>query len=134
MRPALEKAGIEVDVIPANKVAAACGLMFTKITTGAMRHLGQKILTDAIGEARKREVGDGMWAFARKRSTGNITPLYAITLAGWAMVDEDGTGEFAVFGASLDLCDNCQKKPHEDPDGENDYLCEDCRDDEPEDG
>jgi hypothetical protein len=84
LRPALEAAGITVETLPSGQVAAACGLFFDKATSVTMRHLGQSELTDALAGARKHvENGETAWKWGRKRSTSDITALYAATLALW---------------------------------------------------
>jgi hypothetical protein len=47
-----------------------------------MVHLDQPLLNTAVAAARKRAVGDA-WAWHRKDSTTDITPLVAATLALW---------------------------------------------------
>lgn len=83
-RPQIEGAGIPVNVLPSGEVAAACGLFYDKATTAQLRHLGQPELTAALLGARKQvEDGETAWKWGRKRSTGDITCLYAATLALW---------------------------------------------------
>jgi hypothetical protein len=46
----------------------------------------------------------------------------------WARWVVDHDIAFEMYGAEdLELCDRCKSKPHQDPDGEHDYLCPDCR-------
>jgi hypothetical protein len=133
LKPEIEELGITVKVIPSAKVPTACGFMYDKATTGGIRHLGQEPLTTAVKAARKhQEDGETAWKFGRRKSSGDITPLYAATLAVWALVDvDDDHGEVSVYGFNdLDACDGCGQKPHEDPDGDHNYLCIDCRDKE----
>ena len=85
--PALQSAGIELVFIKRNDVAAACGLIYDLVTTTALRHLGQPELTSALATARKAvEDGEGAWRWGRKRSSADITPLYAATLALWVVI------------------------------------------------
>lgn len=127
--PEIEDLGIRVELISPKDVASACGYLFDSATAGRLRHLGQSQLDDALAVARQRNVADGAWAWGRRKSTEDITPVYAVTLALWAIsaVDE---GDVQIFHFDdLDLCDACGENPHEDPDGDHDYLCPDCRKD-----
>ncbi len=84
--PALSTAGIEVDVLKAGDISAACGLFFDLATTAGLRHIGQSELTTALASARKNiEDGEGAWRWGRRRSSSDITPLYAATLALWGI-------------------------------------------------
>ncbi len=133
LKPEIEELGIGVNIIPSAKIAAACGYFYDKATTGGIKHLGQESLTRSVLAARKhQEDGEVAWRFGRRRSGSSLTDLYAATLAVWALVDvDDDHGEVSVYSFDdLDACDGCGKKPHEDPDGDHDYLCEDCRDKE----
>jgi hypothetical protein len=87
LKPALEAAGIPVDVITVRDVSAACGLFYDHVVTGQVVHLGQPELDAAVAAAKKRvEDGETAWVWGRKRSSADITPLYAETLALWALV------------------------------------------------
>jgi hypothetical protein len=82
--PDLEAAGIEVTSITGNSLAAACGGLLKAVQAplrDGLRHLGQEVMTAAILAARKRNVGDGGWAFGRLASAADITPLTTLTLA-----------------------------------------------------
>jgi hypothetical protein len=125
--PEIEALGIKVNVLTPAKVAAACQLLLTKVKSLGVHHIGQPQLDDAALEAQKRDIGDGGWAFGRRKSSVDITPLYATLLPLWAVLDDDTPANIKVFGNNLDLCDQCEKNPHEDPDGEFDYLCTECR-------
>ena len=73
--------------VKGNDVAAGCGLFFDLATTTGLRHLGQTELTTALSVARKAvEDGEGAWRWGRRKSSSDITPLYAATLALWAAV------------------------------------------------
>jgi hypothetical protein len=97
MVPALITAGIKVKVIPANDVPAACGLFYDKATTRGLRHLGQGELTAALINAR-RNVDDGevAWRWGRRKSSSDISPLYAATLALWCAIGVIDPGMSAV--------------------------------------
>jgi hypothetical protein len=127
--PEIEDLGIVVETISPRDVAAACGFLFDSATTGRLRHLGQAQLDEALAVARQRTVGDGAWAWGRRKSTEDITPVYAVTLALWAISAVDDADVSVIHFDDLDLCDSCGVHPHEDPDGDHDYLCDECRED-----
>lgn len=86
----LERAGIGVDLVSSADLKAACGLFFDKAIAGQLRHLGQPDLSGALTAARKhQEDGETAWRWGRRRSTGDITALYAATLALWAATKGD---------------------------------------------
>jgi phage terminase large subunit-like protein len=64
-------------------VAAACGQLADAVTQRTERHIDQPPLTAAVGAVKTRPLGDA-WAWGRKHSTSDISPLYAATLARWA--------------------------------------------------
>lgn len=67
----------------AQEVSAGCGQLVDAIVQGAVRHIGQDVLETAIRGAKTRPLGDA-WAWGRKVSTADISPLVAATLARWA--------------------------------------------------
>jgi hypothetical protein len=78
----LQEAGIEVTAVTAAEHAKACGLIFDAVDQRALRHLGSDELRAAIKGASRRPLGDA-WAWSRKHSTVDISPLVAATLALW---------------------------------------------------
>jgi hypothetical protein len=77
-------ARLKVDVTPvsAKEHAQACGMLFDACEQDTLRHLGTGELTAAIRGAVKRPLGDA-WAWSRKNSSVDISPLVACTLALW---------------------------------------------------
>lgn len=51
--------------------------------SGELAHLGDPLLASAVAGALKRPLGDGGWAWARKGTSVDISPLVTATLAGW---------------------------------------------------
>ena len=80
--PELEAAGIPVVTTSAAEHAVACGYLFDEVAKGpeAFAHIGQQPLTAALRGATKRPLG-GAWAWNRKTSLVDLTPLVAATLA-----------------------------------------------------
>lgn len=91
--PALEEAGLSVTADPArgtgavivatgaSDMARACGAFYDAVSdTQNVRHIGQGVLDAAVEGAVQRPLGDA-WAYSRKTSTTNISPLVSVTLA-----------------------------------------------------
>lgn len=91
----LEKAGLhrpddparpargDLAIPTAQDVAAACGQFADAVAQSTIRHTGQDVLATAIRGAKTRPLGDA-WAWARRVSSADISPLVAVTLARWA--------------------------------------------------
>ncbi len=93
--PELKRAGIKVKqklgaghlvTVGAREMAQACGAFVDDIEPAkdALRHCGQDNLTDALRDADTRPLADA-WAWSRKHSGGDITPVVAVTLAAHGM-------------------------------------------------
>jgi len=84
--PGLEAAGWTVHVLGAADQVEACVGLHRDVLEVRVRHLGDPVLARALAVATTRPVGDGGgWAWARRRSDGDITPLVAVTDARWAL-------------------------------------------------
>lgn len=81
--PSLEAAGVDVLAVTGTEYARACGLLVDAVTDGRLRHLATPELSAAVRRATKRPLGES-WAWSRKGSGVDITPLEAATLAFWA--------------------------------------------------
>lgn len=84
----LKAAGVQMKPLTANEHAQACGVLFDAVDQGGLRHLGTAELTAAIKGAVKRPLGDA-WAWSRKSSSVDISPLVACTLALWGVAVVD---------------------------------------------
>lgn len=80
----LEEKGIEATSVTAKEHAQACGLIYDLVEQARLRHLGTRDLLDAIRGAARRPYGDA-WAWSRKSSLVDISPLVAGTLALWGI-------------------------------------------------
>ncbi|MEV4474661.1 hypothetical protein [Nonomuraea sp. NPDC049504] len=69
----------------AGEVAAACGQLVDAVAQSTMRHIDQQETTDALRGAKTRPLGDA-WAWGRRLSNVDISPLVGITLARAAFV------------------------------------------------
>lgn len=78
---ALEARGLEVVATSARDLGQACGLFVDQVTQATLRHIDQAPLNDALAGASTRPLGDGAWAWSRRSSQVDISPLVATTLA-----------------------------------------------------
>lgn len=79
----LERAGVRgVVLLSTDEYAKACGGLFDMVEQRTLRHLGTSELRDAVKGAARRPLGE-RWAWSRKTSTVDITPLVAATVALW---------------------------------------------------
>lgn len=91
--PKLLERGIEPDLVSGRELAQACGAFYEAVVeSAAFRHLGQRELNTALMGARKRPLGDA-WAWHRRRSDIDISPLVAATLAWHGVAKHGGAVE-----------------------------------------
>lgn len=77
----LETAGVAVTTTTTDEYVGACAALFDAVQDAAVTHAGDELLSEAVGRAESRKVGD-RWAWARR--AGDISMLEAVTLAHWA--------------------------------------------------
>lgn len=70
----------EVTVLGSREHAQACGMFYDAVDQQTMRHIGQPEVSEALLGAVKRDMSDA-WAWSRKNSTVDITPLVGCTIA-----------------------------------------------------
>jgi len=92
--PDLHQRKIFPILLTARDQGAACGGLQDAVTAGpsAWRHLGQAQVDLAVEGAVRRDIGDGGWAFGRRRSAKvqvDICPLVALTMARWGLTVAD---------------------------------------------
>ena len=75
----LKAAGIPLRYVTGRDYAGAYGEFVAAVKDAKVAHLGDRILDDAVAAGRKRDVGDGGFAWGRKNSEANIAPLVAAT-------------------------------------------------------
>jgi hypothetical protein len=73
-----------VRVINTRDVVAACGAFYDAAMADTLRHPDQPVLNEALAAARKRPLGDA-WAWHRKDTATDITPLVAVTFAAYGL-------------------------------------------------
>lgn len=84
MIQALRDAGVKLKVIGSREMADGAGLLHDGFAQQTIRHLDQPELHVAVLGAAKRPLGDA-WAWSRKTSAVDISPLVAVTLAYWGL-------------------------------------------------
>lgn len=82
LSPSLEDAGVKPETVTRREMAGACVAFLSDVEEGRLRHIGQPKLSVAVQSARKRTVGDS-WAWHRRNTDSDISPLVAVTLARW---------------------------------------------------
>jgi hypothetical protein len=82
LAPDLRAAGITVEEISGQDVASACGLLYKLADQGGLTHSGQPELAASVAAGQWRDTGEGAQVWGRRKS-GEITGLYATTLAVW---------------------------------------------------
>jgi hypothetical protein len=95
MVPMLREAGVIVDTVNTPEHGQSCGRLVDLVAEGGLAHLGSDELRDAVRGARSRPLGDA-WAWSRKNSSVDISPLVAATLALGAAAGVL-TGELVIF-------------------------------------
>jgi hypothetical protein len=86
---------IEPYEVTATELGQACGEFLAAAhhpDSDRLRHLNQQLVIEAIKSLQKRDIGDGAWAWGRKASEYNISPVMVLTLALHGL---------AVFGVSM---------------------------------
>jgi hypothetical protein len=91
----VDEAGIKIRRMDSGDYGKACGLFVDQVGERTLRHLGQQELDSAVRGAKARPLVD-RWAWSRTKSTVNISPLVAATLALWSASEND-VGEVAIF-------------------------------------
>ena len=69
----------------ADDMATACGSFYQSAMEGTLRHTGQPQVDAALAVASKRSIMGDRWAWNRKTTASDITPLVAVTLALWGV-------------------------------------------------
>jgi hypothetical protein len=72
--------GVRVEEVNATDHAEACSAFVDLVSDRAFRHRGEYEVQQALRGARTRPLGD-RWAWSRKASSTDISPLVALTLA-----------------------------------------------------
>ncbi len=85
--PDLLAAKVPVTEITTTDLIKACAHLKQLVNDQRVRHRGQQPLDSAVYGAAVRAIGEG-WAWTRRISTVDISPLMVVTLAAWAARNE----------------------------------------------
>jgi hypothetical protein len=95
--PELMQQSVDVTVLTTPEVGKACGMFYDAVQQEQVRHLGSNELLSAIKGAAQRPLGDA-WAWSRRNSSTDISPLVACTLGMWKVVTEEQRAPMFAFG------------------------------------
>ena len=87
--PELDRVGLSITKVAGRETAQAAVAFASLVNEGRLRHVDQPNLTAAVAAAKRRLVGD-MWAFGRRGSFVDISPLVACSLAAWGHAQQVG--------------------------------------------
>jgi len=82
--PALRDVGVEPQEFTGPDMGRACGHLQKLIADRGMTHSGDPLFAEALAVAVKRDIGDDLWTWSRRKS-GDISPLVAVTGAAWLL-------------------------------------------------
>lgn len=85
----LDEHGIEWEEVTSAEHAQACGGLLAAVIKGDFKHLDNPELNAAVAAATRRPYGGDGWAWARIKTTVDISPLVAVTIARWAALQHD---------------------------------------------
>lgn len=95
----LERRHVTVLGVGATDAARACGAFTDRLAAGRLLHRSQAVLDGAVLAAARRPLGDA-WLWSRARSSADISPLVAATLASWSAATHRTAGRPAVVTAA----------------------------------
>jgi hypothetical protein len=78
-------------------VAQACSGLLDGLIRRKVWHGSDPLLDAAVRGASRRALGDGAWAWSRKNSLADISPLVAVTLALWAAGEPTRESDFILI-------------------------------------
>ncbi|MBA3688484.1 MAG: terminase [Chloroflexi bacterium] len=93
----LAKLGVDVETVGPKEHAQGCGVLFDAVEQRALRHLGTAEIAAAVAGASRRPLGEA-WAWSRKSSAVDISPLVAATLALWGAQTDSGPSVYEDRG------------------------------------
>ncbi len=93
----LRKAGYDPVLMTTTEVAASCAGLQDGLSAGTTWHRASAAVDVAIEGAVRRDIGDGNWAFGRKKSAAasvDVAPIVAITQARWGLSVAEPDNEY----------------------------------------
>lgn len=98
--PEFDRLGLVITKVAGREVGQASVGFAQLVNEAGLRHLDQPSLNAAVAAAKRRNVGD-LWAFGRRGSFVDISPLVACSLAAWGHAQQAGRAP-----AVIDLWDD----------------------------
>lgn len=89
------KSMAKIELVDSPTMAAACGRFHQGVMDQVLRHRDQDVLNAAVQGADKRTLDD-QWAWKRRTSTSDISPLVAATLASWGAAISGDRGAISM--------------------------------------
>jgi phage terminase large subunit-like protein len=84
----LRALGVNITEISTRQLVTGCGRFYDMVGNSQLRHIDQTPLTAAVAGAKRRSLGDA-WAWHRRDTTVDVSPLVAATLALYGHVSAD---------------------------------------------
>jgi hypothetical protein len=91
----LRRAGLPVEETSARDVANACGQFFDGMRDGKLAHYGQSALRTALAGADRRPLSEA-WAWDRRQTSVDASPLMAATFAYWGFLRFGSEGDYEL--------------------------------------
>lgn len=88
--------GDRLRVVSTSDVLDACAGIFAGVQSRMVTHASYSELDEAVSGASKRDVHD-RWAWGRRKSSGDISPLEAATLAHWGVAADYEPAPVSVY-------------------------------------
>lgn len=92
----LGAAGIDPSLVSSAEHAQACGGLLAAVLSGKVIHAHQPALDAAVSGASRRSYGDA-WAWSRRATSVDISPLVAVTIARWGALTVTPTAPMVSF-------------------------------------
>jgi hypothetical protein len=84
----LRRLGLQVNEISARQMATGCGKFFDGVVDGSLVHINQVAFNTAVAGSKRRTLGDA-WAWHRRDTSTDVSPLVGCTLAMLGVVAPD---------------------------------------------
>jgi hypothetical protein len=92
----LEALGVPVRTLTLPDITASAADLLAAVRSGTVRHVPHPALDLAVKGARRRPIGDGSWAWGRRDTDVDVSPLIAATFARWVHPDTLGAAPPAI--------------------------------------
>lgn len=89
--------GIECDLLDRAGVGQSCARLVDLVREGRLVHDGNPLVMDALKAATTVSVGDSLWAFNRRTSSGDLSPLYALIFAVSGVDEDDAASGVFIY-------------------------------------